>query len=168
MCWYTCKKEHLQKKTAESDIKVIKILMRGANGKFYSPYHSMRYPIGKVRHSVIDNPVCYEHYNAWNIRNGLHSYSTEIKFVVDVHYRLCIMPKEGSERNRLDYWYWYPEAEAVIFEAVIPKGSEYYENEGGEYVSSQLKVVNIIAEIDNKLLIYEDKICALNEKIRNL
>lgn len=76
------------------------------------------------------------------------------------------MPPKDTPQIMLDYWCYF--SDAVIFEGVIPNGSEYYENEYGELVSNELKVISVIAEINEALVCSSNKLRSLNRRIHNL
>ena len=167
MCWTTYKKENLQKKTAKTDIKVIKILLKTADETFVSPYRLTEYRLDEVHCSEIGRPYQYYSDNIWSISEGLHSYSPSgISLAEDTDSLAIRITPRNDAANTLDYWHHF--SNAVIMEGVIPLGGEYYENERGEIVSNGLKVVSVIAEIDRDLVFSTDKLQALNERIHNL
>lgn len=129
MCWITDKIP--VKEIAKEAIKVYKII--NTHGGLFSPcIPYISWEIGILKYSKIG-------VSGHLIREGLHS-------LKDIPH---IEPQHGWS-NLLSYLEWvttenksimkYDYGEKV-FEAIIPAGSEYYENENGEIVSNQLKII---------------------------
>lgn len=125
MCWKTCKTPI--KQIAESDLKVYKILRRVENYIVSPIWEFFIWELNKTYKTKLDNPYCYKDIDI--IKRGFHS--------------LLDSPKLHSGRiwctKSCDVMYYSPNE--YVFEAIIPKGSEYYENEDGEIVSNQLKII---------------------------
>lgn len=69
----------------------------------------------------------------YRIYQGFHSYSSKCKFENrDIEIKVF-------SRNKLVGHYHY--SKALVVKGYIPKGAKYYENEEGEVVSEQIKIV---------------------------
>ena len=142
MCWRIDKVEYEKNpncyhKVAEEDVIVYKVgkLM---NGKFFPSYYSeFGYEPNsnndKVSLKLIKKGgTCLgDHCNY--IDEGYHSYSGKCELIKSF-YDICVYPKFYNERC-LDY---YDFDDPFIGEFIIPTGTEYYENEEGEIVSSNI------------------------------
>lgn len=121
MCLYL-KNKSVTSKIATEDIPCVKVLNRQLNYcGYYSPYMGMIYKFNKVYKSDLKKTfyrgVESSIHNV--VEEGLHSYKT----------------KEAASKV------WNLDFETKVFNAIIPKGAEYYENDT-EYASSQLKVLS--------------------------
>lgn len=133
MCWKTSRPPI--KKIAESDLKVYKILTCIEN-RIVSPIKSeFAWELNKTYKTELDSPKYYIHGRVNVINCGFHSlldspilYTSSFR-----HFKIW------KTKYLCDIIY-YDEGECV-FEAVIPKGSKYYENGWGEIVSNQLKII---------------------------
>lgn len=140
MCWITGEEKYLKIKTAEKDIKVKKLLERDPQGNLSSPFFEFDWKIGKTHVSSIDKPrLCLNMITTcWQINMGLHS-SKHI--IMTKHWVYCystwwfipVNVKLLSARPR--------DVNYEIHEAIIPKDSQYYVNESGEYVSDKLIIL---------------------------
>ena len=140
MCWRIEKKlfnKNPEKyhKIAEEDITVYKFGCK-IDGKFFPSYYpEFGYEPNsindKVSLKVIKKRIVYlgTHYDY--IDEGYHSYSGECG-IINSFYDIGVYSKNDNEKN-LDY-YWGEDIGVFI----IPKGTEYYENEDGEIVSSNI------------------------------
>lgn len=142
MCWVTYKENYLKRKTAEKDIKVKKLLERNPQGNLSSPFFEFDWVIGKIHVSSIDKPRICSNMNmttCWQINTGLHS-SKHI--IMTKHWVYCystcwgFIPVYVKLLNAKPIGVNYK-----IYEAIIPKGSKYYVNEHGEYVSDKLIIL---------------------------
>lgn len=130
MCWETRKTPI--KKIAESDLKVYKIL-RCIENRIVSPIkHEFAWELNKTYKTELDSPDYCGRINI--ITLGFHSLLDSPKLCKTVFFRFT----EWCIKNHTVILYTINE---YVFEAVIPKGSEYYENEYGEIVSNQLKII---------------------------
>ena len=128
MCWVS---NYIPKlKTAEEDIKVKKILLKAKDSSLHSPCKTdFKWELGKVYESElgeISRPLSY-----YRINNGFHSCQNICKS--DIYWCSYI-------NNEMHMLFGINEGEE-IFDAIIPKGSEYYFNEDGEYVSNKLIIL---------------------------
>ena len=129
MCWIT-QQEPIEE-LAKKDIPVYKIVKSNLQAYYFQEF---KYAVGETFYSImgwIDFQV-YGVHAFWQIGHGLHSYSYE-----------C--PMEGpyvynpTRTRRLS---GYVHCKTAKLHCVIPKGSTYYVNNDGEYVSSYLKVLS--------------------------
>jgi hypothetical protein len=137
MCWISEKPAIL--KIASEDIKVFKIVEKFENN-IISVYRGYEYKIGKLYETEIGltetSSITFIHY-------GFHSYSDKCKLDPNGTYfkqpAFRIMFKdicldEFSCRG-LSYY---------KVDCIIPKGSQYYENDRGEIVSDKIILKEII------------------------
>ena len=145
MCWSTKNKNNATPILAEKDIKVYKVLTV-MEDSISSPCQYFRWKLGALHEEDIKvNTTGIETY----INNGFHS----LKFP-PVH-------KDGFWRIG-DKKLFGKSTYDVVFEAIIPKDSVYYENEDGEIVSTALKLKEIYLEKDIKDRFKE--LCCLEKK----
>ncbi len=155
MCWKTNNLKPIKKK-AKEDIPVFKIVRVNEDDVIMSYYKQFFYKCGKTYNTEIGKMQKTEyqvdpiHY----IEEGFHSYSA------DCTYNYCgkVIPSDLVGFSCLK------EAMVVLLEGkeifcdtlvsrdgfkvkklncIIPKGAEYYLNETGEYVSNQIKILNV-------------------------
>ena len=130
MCWYTKNKNNAKPIVAEKDVKVYKVLTMEGDS-ILSPCQYFEWKLGLLyRENIKADTTGLETY----INNGFHS----LKFP-PVHKDgfWCIGDSKLFGRFTYD----------VVFEAIIPKDSVYYENEDGEIVSTALKLKEIYKEL---------------------
>lgn len=133
MCWLTKEKPVL--KIATEDIKVKKVL----TVNMYSPYYSKKWEANEVYKLEYPIEPFENHWETeWSIERGFHS-------CVNIYEHFRNGMKYFSSNRTLN-WAGFTIPTSIprpvcIFNAVIPKGSEYYENEYGEIVSNQLKII---------------------------
>ena len=144
MCWYTKNKNNAKPIVAEKDIKVYKVLTVGGDS-ILSPCQYFEWELGVLYEEDIKvDTTGLETY----INNGFHSLKIPPLYNGGFW---CIGDKKLFGRCTYD----------VVFEAIIPKGSVYYENEDGEIVSTALKLEGIYLEEDikniYKELCYQEK-----------
>ncbi len=142
MCWVT--KKQCELKIAEGDIPVIKIMREDLR----SVYECFLYELGK-KYTTELGPVLESlcigapQEDFYVIHKGFHSYSvgciisTEI---VSDSFLACAKKFTTVEYNRelLDFL-----PDVIEVNCIIPKGSKYYVNERGEYVSDSIEIINI-------------------------
>jgi hypothetical protein len=126
-----------QSKLAEEDIPVFKIVKRNLTA-YYRNFH---YSIGEVFKTEISVPM-YSPCKVFYIEEGFHSYSNqECKTAITETLSepiITVFHMFHGELYRLDAY-----MDACILECVIPKGSIYYLNHKGEYVSNKIKPVKV-------------------------
>lgn len=131
MCWKTRKTPI--KQIAESDLKVYKILKYVEN-YIISPIRGFIWELNKTYKTELDNPNYYIDERRNVINCGFHSLLDSPKLHRTMFFASRIWYIKSS-----DIMLYSPNE--YVFEAIIPKGSEYYENENGEIVSNQLKII---------------------------
>ena len=156
MCWTGNLSD---KKIAEDDISVYKILSRNIDLELVAPYQRIKYNLHKL-YSVSEfgmRGVCFTH-NEIEIREGFHSFNSKCKvwgastvtamvsaknMDLEIRGKLsdllfptkCIIPIRGELSDLL-----------FAAKCIIPKGSEYYENDFGEIVSNKI-IIDCIYDI---------------------
>lgn len=153
MCWKTNNCRYAEKKIAEEDIEVFKIVKLGDRepedrekvkkselNVFYSIYNGFPYRIGETYRENINlsyrlNSSLYE-WAGYKITHGFHSYSKNLCHICLDGYIFII------RAQNFDIDWFFSDNDIVKLNCIIPKGSEYYENEHGEIVSNYLKIVS--------------------------
>lgn len=133
MCWMCSKAE---KKIVEEDIKVFKI-GESHGGMFYSMYKGFKYQLNKLY--SINIRINKDDDGVFVGSKGFHSYDP---FIANL---------EIYDKDVFPRWVVYAGVRKldvgnigyVKAECVIPKGSEYYENENGEIISNQIIIKNV-------------------------
>lgn len=132
MCWIT--NVTPQSKLAEEDIPVFKIVRK----HLQAYYQEFRYSIGEVFKTEMSVPI-FSPCKVFYIDEGFHSYSNQkCKTVIREGMAGPIIIVFHHEAYRLDSY-----MDAYILECIIPKGSIYYLNHKGEYVSNKIKPVKV-------------------------
>lgn len=135
MCWRTNNKPICH--NAKSDIVCYKVMHLKEKKHYYPFFWKVRYTYKSLicRYKYTSNsenpcvPLCLEagcDYFAskyWFIDEGYHSFESKVKAEWEAN----------SYSNK-----------PCIVKCIIPKGSEYYHNEYGEYVSDQIIILNPI------------------------
>ena len=151
MCWFTRKPEYLEKHTATEDIKVLKFVWEHPDKRkrlsFISYFRDFVYTIGNLYETDMNDPTEYQNsigkWEAAIIDKGFHSYTedgVEPKVfnspitigMIRVHILL-----NDIEIDRYLVGQEYLK-DLKILKCIIPKGAEYYLNEGGYYVSNKI------------------------------
>ena len=140
MCW-TGRIE--DKRIAEKDIQVFKVVRDIGNGKIKSEcigfiyktkkLYTLRHWWGGKRKLKPDIRGKYV-----NINSGFHSYNPDKLFTVkqqDEHI-ISVYSKKGN-----NFTISYNETDIKKVKCIIPKGSEYWENKNGEVVSNQIMIL---------------------------
>ena len=134
MCWRSYKIP--VKEIATKDIVVQKILSRDNDGMLVSPvYCSHNWE--ETKEASLSKDISVEHYSdfnyldSWDIEYGFHSCEKmTIKF--------------GNKWYCNTEYIFGADDSDVLCEFIIPKGSIYYKNENGCYVSNRLRFVRTI------------------------
>ena len=133
MCW-TGKLS--DKKIAEDDISVYKILSKNIDWELVAPYQRTKYNLHKL-YSVSEfgmRGVCFTH-NEIEIREGFHSFNSNCK-VWGASTVTAIVSAKGVG---MDLEISGRISDLLLpAKCIIPKGSEYYENDFGEIVSNKI------------------------------
>ena len=141
MCW-TIDKEVFDKNTkkyrkvADKDIFVYKIGYKDGNG--FSPYYRDEF----IYNANMPNEEIKLYVNSsqvfdFRVDEGYHSYSEECYVRECITDNIDIYSPVSEKINNFDNYDEIYE-QFAIGKFIIPKGSEYYENEYGEIVSSQI------------------------------
>ena len=138
MCWIEYIKPELH--IAEQDIPVFKIIRQD----LHSYYRFKHYALNKVYTTTLDTPEPIAgNIKAYGVYEGFHSY-----------HKGCLVRKTSKtvtvqalyEFGTIGLYWTSPINNFSIcrVECIIPKGSMYYLNIRGEYVSSSIKITKII------------------------
>lgn len=144
MCWESKKK--CVRLIADKDIHVFKICKkRMFNSNVVLPYFyssKTKYQVGKTYESDRSIEILKERkvlsiltIKVNSIFNGIHSYSCDC-FIIPDGGVFIITDIFGSALQT------YTSNVAVVVKCSIPKGTAYYVNEHGEYVSDKIKIEN--------------------------
>lgn len=136
MCWSTKDKNYATPILAEKDFKVYKVLVVTGDS-ILSPCHSFEWELGVLYEEDIKVNTTGVEVLETKINDGFHS----LRFPpICKDDSWCIGDKELFGCVTHD----------IVFEAIIPKGSVYFENEDGEIVSTALKLKEVYFEEDIK------------------
>ena len=138
MCWLTYKEENNECKVATEDIPIYKILYT----TLQSIYRFHEYSLNKVYNLVMAKRA-YEipskiNGSSYSITFGFHSYSSEMTYI-----RRCskqVFWVCESKGTRLDTF----ASNMIRVNGFIPKGSHYFLNEKGEYVSDSIVLTEVV------------------------
>lgn len=135
MCWTTQYDNHLQPLIAEDDMKVLKLLSEDLKSPFQLNFHYI------LNENAPYVPIKLE-ISYWQkediINDGYHSFN--------INHHSILKFEELTEK----YLYKnsvFPEG-SCLFEAIIPKGTKYYENEYGAIVSETIRIVKKVNHND--------------------
>lgn len=156
MCWVPA--HPVSFGVAKEDIAIIKIVSKeNYDGKFdcSAAYHENGYKLNKIYTAVIPESTSGIDIdvNLSKIQYGYHSYDPSKiylehespSFSNNVY---CV--KSINYDRPLDWW---NSSDFIVVEGIIPKGSYYYLNDIGEYVSSSIVLKNFISlEYYNNLI----------------
>lgn len=135
MCWVS---SQAVKQVAEEDIKVFKIGER-YEGMFCSMYKGFKYQLNQLYTSCCIDIEFQDYNDRFVGSRGFHSYDPSMAYLEiskNVIPRWSVRTRQGA----LDFD--TGDANYVKAECIIPKGSEYYENEWGEIISNQIIIKN--------------------------
>ena len=158
MCWETkkCIKPHI----ADKDLHVYKICLRHYNYgalPYYQPGKAF-YAEGKTYDAdQFDAPYpSHCNYNIYEIYHGMHSYSCEcqIKQYGEIPSNVCPYIDGGGYLG-----HYSMNLNLLLVLCSIPKGTTYYLNEKGEYVSESIKM-------DKFLVLTKSTIDTLNKELK--
>ena len=136
MCWVTYDKKYKKFKVAEEDIPVFKVVRKNSLLSYYTDYPYILNEIHTTEPIKINHSLVY-HGEEWKIEKGFHSYSVECITEIARGARGWNIKVYDSDKKTvlLDY---YEMSSTCKLECIIPKGSLYYVNEWGEYVSESI------------------------------
>lgn len=149
MCWIGLTETECTKRVAEDNIPTTKLVTVHPNGAISSRYAHFAYLIDEeyklYTHLELKKQDVRDE-KRLVIDKGFHSYSNDVKIICtfDEVYAMY----KGSQT--LDYFDLKPKGYSNlvygtigIADCIIPKGSEYYLNFKGEYVSDTIKIINV-------------------------
>ena len=154
MCWNTRYGMLSVQRTAAKDIHVKKAFVKypeddPRNGICSFFNRTFRWNIGRIYKTHLDKPQCIPlpplnpKWHIWKVRLGFHSAKEVIKKWNQDEERGYLFIGKASGASYDIHNKPFLENQVVIHECIIPKGSKYYVNEQGEYVSDQLIVLPI-------------------------
>ena len=154
MCWFG---ERKHKRVAKEDIRCKKVFYRQPGhirNRYVSPVMKTMYVQGQTYESNIVL-TCGTGY--WKIDEGIHCYSMD-KVKIERSIAQCgerlvakipfATDNYGNKHHLCTYYGNDIGMQAVVLECIIPKGSVYYENLGGEIVTEKLIIGEEITNID--------------------
>ena len=139
MCWSGIKNESIAKIAVEN-IPVFKICVKDLHGRVVPYYYpgSLVYDKGLTYRSEVN--CVRSSIGIYKIDVGLHSYSPKCTIVVKSYNWVNIL---SPELLKIGEYYVSLDTTCMLL-CVIPKGSIYYVNKNGEYVSSKLTVIDVV------------------------
>lgn len=129
---------------ADKPIRTFKVCTVEDTDTVMSYYYDQEYRTGEtytLNRDIKPVTVKYERGSVcfYNINKGFHSYSPDkIKMR---HTRYGVIRAESTNRHILDYYDM--KYKLVRVDCTIPKGTTYYENEDGEFVSHTITIDSI-------------------------
>lgn len=141
MCWVTLNRENVQFKYAIEDIPVYKVVKKS----LLSYYENYSYILNEVHVTELDSPSHTKYYYGaedWKIRSGFHSYSMDCKADL-ANSQTSLFVRILRPHDNFAAIDCYEKDATCILECAIPKGSIYFLNEEGEYVSDHILPLRI-------------------------
>lgn len=142
MCWNS--KKHQKVRIARRNIKVLKVVQQKPNNctEFFPYYYegncsyvlNEESPFVHIKLEDLSQPK--RHY-CYKINTGYHSYKRSLQYMIVLNVGIFIDNRHFFPRR-------YETYEVCIMECIIPKGTMYYLNEDGEYVSEKIKPIKVI------------------------
>lgn len=137
MCWTGKRFFEKMPRIALRNIEVYKVL--GKDGK--SPYQEYQYDFNKETKQVYLKTLKRVN-GAIDIYEGYHSYSKKCRFVKSFY--------DNTTYTYITVIYGLSYNNKVIYKAIIPKGTIYYQNRDGEYVSEKIIVTDELVKPNGK------------------
>lgn len=134
MCWLTYKEENSKCKVATEDIPIYKIL----HTTLQSIYRFHEYSLNKVYNETMVTHAYRINVSTYSVTLGYHSYSPEMTYIkcgLNGVFWVC-----ESKGTRLDTFTY----NMIRVNGFIPKGSHYFLNEKGEYVSDSIVLTEVV------------------------
>lgn len=150
MHWTSRISENLKPKKAEGDIRTFKVCRLNTTYKEAYPYHypfvssfktGRQYGMEADAISVVDNSI-YKGYKTFNEEKDIYVMSAAAN-------KVCVIERDTSTPINYYSCSSRPPMVTTIMKCVVPKGAIYYENEYGEIVSNQIKVLSFEAPESN-------------------
>lgn len=130
----------------------------GAGGDYISLYYEFPYVQNVLESAIIAAPQIAFGLPGWRVNTGFHSYSPDICLIVWPHAKhIEIETEEGTWVTCM----WLNPL-AVVVKCIIPKGSKYFLNERGEYVSNKIIATSEYASLGSAFL-HQKKISTIIE-----
>ena len=154
MCWLGSDAE-AKGRIADKDITVYKVMVKrriiNKGWELFSPFKDMKYELYQRYESVI-RPIKPLTTNI--IEQGLHCYSEDC-YIASTNDSNMFVFHRYVDTTSLGSYYAFGDAQyPVLCEGVIPKGTKYYINDGGEIVTEKLileRYINV-DKICNKII----------------
>lgn len=155
MCWSSRNKKLIEcYKVAEKDIPVRKVMSKYIDvpDKYFSYFKGFEYESGKaytMSTETFDYLKRYTFHDWVSITKGFHSYDVDCKYeCVKVKMknntflpvRVCTFNVYSPDKFKHLEYYAFNQC-PIIIDCVIPKGTPYYVNDCGEYVSLSIKII---------------------------
>lgn len=139
MCWTSIEEKDRICRVAEDDIRIFKIVDKIGDSMVYTSYYwTLRETYGldweyytKMGERILNNGGVI-------VDRGFHSYSRKKCCVMEGMSCYNVFRKGGSEL--WDSFVFSTEGKTCVLWGIVPKGSRYYENAGGEIVSERIKL----------------------------
>jgi len=148
MCWKATNKKECIKKIAKNNIPVTKLVYVNDLGEIISACRDFKYNQNIVYTLNFDIAVQERLFlKEYIVESGFHSYATNIKlkFEQRIHLSYCYVFYHDRMKTALATFrnIFGIFGELSIADCIIPKGSAYYLNSNGEYVSDSIKIINV-------------------------
>lgn len=146
MCWIGTKETIVSMgETAKEDITVYKVMVL-MDERLYSYIQGYQYEIGK-EYALKEKIRCYAYdgVGTYKITKGFHSYGSECNAYLQ--YDCCVIcsPRKETGHTYYETLQIYGNNNGIaIVECVVPKGSIYFKNTGGELVSDRIQITGNI------------------------
>lgn len=148
MCWTGKRFFERMPRIALRDIEVYKVL--GKDGK--SPCQGYQYEFNQETKQIsLKSNKCILS-GTIEIEYGYHSYSKKCKFVKLIFIstaHITVLSKKRKEKTNTIIGSFF-DNNKVIYKAIIPKGTIYYQNRDGEYVSEKIIVTDELVKPNGK------------------
>ena len=138
MCWKGRKEEAIRLE-AKKDIEVFKIIYYKTEKKIYKSYYwGFEYKKDMIEKQ--DLRTSNNSDGSILIQSGFYSYkSLDMLNVTNYPQDISVYVRSINDSETIDIVYSiYEKDKLIIAKFIIPKGSEYYENQNGEIVSNQI------------------------------
>lgn len=132
MCWIS---NIAELKVAKEDIKIFKLCLSMRH--LLSYYNGFAYELNKVYELGTDIvPIFSPYRDGYEISIGFHSYANNCQ-LLDRRWHYIVTSPDNRARD------CYSREDLVLVRGYIPKGSHYYLNDYGEYVSDKICLTSI-------------------------
>lgn len=148
MCWLGNIND---KKFANEDVTVYKILAKKVNGKYIAPIMGKEYKIGE-RYKTSLRPKESPRTQVSEINEGFHSFNKECIAFFNDYRQVVVCRVDGTYLTTIRCSEC---TNAVVAKCTIPRGSTYYENRWGNIVSDSLIVNDVYRVLMTNQHFYE-------------